>query len=98
MLKFNEFLSNLFFFSLFRLINGVFENYLTQKMPDGNFVGIAEATEWFCFDDLLQAQIQSQQNYSVYPYLSYGFVVWHLLFAGIAWPKIVFPTQGFEVS
>lgn len=67
-------------------------------MSDSTFGGIAEALEWFCFDDLLQTQIQSQQNYSVYPYLSYGFAAWHLLFASIAWPKIVFPTQSFEVS
>lgn len=67
-------------------------------MPDGNFLGIAEASEWFCFNDLIQTQIQSQQNYTVYPYLAYGFVAWHLLFARITWPKIVFPTQSFEVS
>lgn len=67
-------------------------------MPDGNFAGVADATEWFCFNDLLQTQIQSQQNYVTYPYLQYGFAAWHLLFACIAWPKIVFPTQSFEVS
>lgn len=66
-------------------------------MPDGNMMGISEATNWFVFSDRLQTLIQSQQNYAVYPYLQYGFVVWHLLFSSMAWPKIVFPTQGFEV-
>lgn len=81
----------------FRLAQGVYENYLQQKMPDPNFMGICEALQWFCFSDLLQQQISRQQNYSVYPYLQYGFVVWHLLFATLAWPKIAFPTRGFEV-
>lgn len=81
----------------FRLINGIFENYLTQK-ADGNMLGIVEAGEWFCFTDILHTQIQTVQNYSVYPYLPYGFVAWHLLFAGISWPKITFPTQSFEVN
>ncbi|XP_031619161.1 chromosome transmission fidelity protein 18 homolog [Contarinia nasturtii] len=78
-----------------RLVNGVFENYLSQKV-DGNLLNITEAGEWFCFTDILNTQIQTVQNYSVYPYLPYTYVAWHLLFAGISWPKITFPTQGFE--
>ncbi|XP_034474185.1 chromosome transmission fidelity protein 18 homolog [Drosophila innubila] len=81
-----------------RLAQGVYENYLQQKMPDPNFTGICEALQWFCFSDMLQHQISRQQNYSVYPYLQYGFVVWHLLFATLAWPKIAFPTRGFEFN
>ncbi|ALC38865.1 cutlet [Drosophila busckii] len=81
-----------------RLTQGVYENYLQQKMPDPNFNGICEALQWFCFTDTLQQQISRQQIYSVYPYLQFGFVVWHLLFATLAWPKIAFPTRGFEFS
>ncbi|KAM7354089.1 chromosome transmission fidelity protein 18 homolog [Cochliomyia hominivorax] len=79
-----------------RLMQGVYENYLQQKMPDPNLNGIVEATQWFCFSDLIQTQINHLQNYTVYPYLQYGFVVWHLLFASLAWPKINFPTKGYE--
>ncbi|TDG42801.1 hypothetical protein AWZ03_010776 [Drosophila navojoa] len=81
-----------------RLTQGVYENYLQQRMPDPNFTGICEALQWFCFSDALQHQIARQQNYSIYPYLQYGFVVWHLLFATLAWPKIAFPTRGFEFN
>lgn len=81
-----------------RLLNGVHENYLSQKMPDANLHGVTTATEWFCFTDRLQTIVHSQQNYAVYPYLNYGFAVWHILFASLAWPKIVFPTKGYEVS
>lgn len=81
-----------------RVLSGVHENYLNQRMPDANLHGLTVATEWFCFTDQLQTLIHSQQNYSVYPYLNYGFAVWHLLFAGLAWPKITFPTKGYEVS
>ncbi|XP_053958969.1 chromosome transmission fidelity protein 18 homolog [Anastrepha ludens] len=79
-----------------RLTQGVFENYLHQKMPDPNLTAVVEATKWFSFTDAVQHQINHLQNYTVYPYLQFGFVVWHLLFATLAWPKINFPTKGFE--
>ncbi|XP_067626216.1 chromosome transmission fidelity protein 18 homolog [Eurosta solidaginis] len=79
-----------------RLTQGVFENYLHQKMPDPNLNAVVEATKWFSFTDAVQHQINHLQNYTVYPYLQYGFAAWHLLFATLAWPKINFPTKGFE--
>lgn len=79
-------------------MTGVFENYLSQKMPDPNMYGVAHATEWFCFSDRIQRHIHQNQNYSIYPYLQFGFVVWHFLFAGLQWPKIQFPNKGYEVS
>lgn len=82
---------------MFRLLTGVYENYLKQKMPDPNMTGVAEANEWFCFSDRIQQYINQHQNYSVYPYLQFGFVVWHFLFASMAWPKIHFPNQSYEV-
>lgn len=81
----------------FRLVNGVHENYLNQKMPDPNMYGVAEATSWFVFVDELQALIHSQQNYAIYPYLAHSFAAWHCLFASMAWPTIVFPSKSFEV-
>lgn len=81
-----------------RLMNGVFENYLKQKMPDADMNGMAEGADWFCFSDRLNQFINHKQNYSVYSYLQYGFVAWHLLFASLAWPKITFPKQGYEVG
>ncbi|XP_055590916.1 chromosome transmission fidelity protein 18 homolog [Uranotaenia lowii] len=81
-----------------RLMQGVFENYLHQRMPDPNMAGAAEAGSWFCFNDRIQQQVNHLQNYSIYPYLTYAFVMWHYLFAGLAWPKINFPSKGFENS
>lgn len=79
-----------------RLMQGVYENYLHQKMPDADMCGVAEATEWFCFNDRLQRTLHQLQNYAIYPYLSYAFVMWHYLFATMAWPKINFPSKGYE--
>lgn len=67
-------------------------------MPDPNLEGVVEATDWFCFNDSVQTKINSVQNYSIYPYLDFGFVIWHYLFATMAYPKITFPQKGFEVS
>uniref|UniRef100_A0A6E8VY12 AAA domain-containing protein n=1 Tax=Anopheles coluzzii TaxID=1518534 RepID=A0A6E8VY12_ANOCL len=81
-----------------RLTQGVYENYLHQKMPDADMCGVAEATEWFSFNDRLQRAINQLQNYAIYPYLAYAFVMWHYLFATLAWPKINFPSKGYEHS
>uniref|UniRef100_A0A182RUR9 AAA+ ATPase domain-containing protein n=1 Tax=Anopheles funestus TaxID=62324 RepID=A0A182RUR9_ANOFN len=81
-----------------RLMQGVFENYLHQKMPDGDMCGVAEAMEWFSFNDRLQRTLNQLQNYAIYPYLAYAFVMWHYLFATLAWPKINFPSKGYEHS
>ncbi|XP_050076845.1 chromosome transmission fidelity protein 18 homolog [Anopheles maculipalpis] len=81
-----------------RLMQGVYENYLHQKMPDADMCGVAEATEWFSFNDRLQRTVNQLQNYAIYPYLAYAFVMWHYLFATLAWPKINFPSKGFEHS
>ncbi|XP_037959748.1 chromosome transmission fidelity protein 18 homolog isoform X2 [Teleopsis dalmanni] len=79
-----------------RLIQGVYENYLHQKMPTSGLSAVVEALQWFCFSDALTNKINTQQNYTIYPYYQYGFVAWHLLFASLAWPKINFPRQGYE--
>lgn len=79
-------------------MQGVFENYLGQKMPDPNLSGIVQATKWFCFSDQIHRTINQHQDYTTYMYLQFGFVAWHLLFASLAWPKIHFPNKGFEVS
>lgn len=80
-----------------KLTQGVYENYLKQKMPDPNMDGVVEAANWFCFNDLLQNKINHLQNYSVYPYLSFGFVSWHFLFASMAFPKLTYPSKSYEV-
>ncbi|CAD7079095.1 unnamed protein product, partial [Hermetia illucens] len=80
-----------------RLMQGVFENYLGQKMPDPNLSGIVQATKWFCFSDQIHRTINQHQDYTTYMYLQFGFVAWHLLFASLAWPKIHFPNKGFEI-
>ncbi|XP_055921861.1 chromosome transmission fidelity protein 18 homolog [Eupeodes corollae] len=80
------------------LMQGVYENYLQQKMPDPYMNGVTEATKWFCFSDTVQHHIQHLQNYTVYPYLQYGFVIWHLLFATLAYPNVSFPLRGNEFN
>lgn len=81
-----------------RLIQGVFENFLRQKMQDPNMEGIVEANRWFCFNDRIQNKINSIQNYSIYPYLFFGFVSWHFSFSSMVYPQISYPHKQYEVS
>lgn len=81
-----------------RLIQGVYENFLKQKMQDPNMEGVVEAMNWFCFDDCVQSKINNLQNYAIYPYLVYGFVSWHFAFASMVYPHITYPQKAYEVS
>uniref|UniRef100_A0A023F1H3 Putative dna replication checkpoint protein n=1 Tax=Triatoma infestans TaxID=30076 RepID=A0A023F1H3_TRIIF len=81
-----------------RLTMGVFENYLRLKSIDSSMNIIANASRWFCFQDALSTSIQSSQDYTLYPYLVYPFISWHLLFATINWPKLTYPHNSYEVN
>lgn len=81
-----------------RLAQGVFENYLNMKLRDSSLNGLVKGLDWFSTTDLLNTEILSSQNYILMPYMSYAFAVWHVLFAGLSWPKIQYPNTAYEVS
>ncbi|XP_059617862.1 chromosome transmission fidelity protein 18 homolog [Phlebotomus argentipes] len=80
-----------------RLMQGVFENYLNQKIGDAAMRNTSEVCDWFVFADMLQKMINQQQNYAIYPYLPYSFALWHSLLATLQRATIAFPSKGFEV-
>lgn len=53
--------------------------------------------DWFSSVDLLNTEISTSQNYILMPYMSYAFAVWHILYAGLAWPKLNYPNASYEV-
>lgn len=79
-----------------KLMQGVFENFLHQKIS--GLDKITEALLWFTFNDQLLTAINRHQCYATYKYVSYAFVSWHLSFASTSWPKINFPNRTYEVS
>lgn len=81
-----------------RLTQGVYENFLTQKFSDNTMQGTAESIDWFSYSDRIQRMIHQLQNYQIYPYLPFGFVIWHFNFGSLSWPQLHFPSKGFEVS
>lgn len=59
---------------------------------------IVKALKWFCFNDLIQHKINTQQNYIIYPYLQFAFVCWHFCFSSMNYPQITYPQKQYEVS
>lgn len=59
--------------------------------------GVVEASQWFCFNDRVQNQINSLQNYTMYPYLQYAFISWNFSCASLAYPQIKYPQKQYEV-
>lgn len=81
-----------------KLMTGIHENFLRQKFQDTTMEGIVEANRWFIFNDSVQTKINRLQNYSIYPYLTYGFVCWHFVFGSLSYPYITYPQKQYEVS
>lgn len=81
-----------------RLAQGVFENYVAIKVKDTSLESTCESLEWFCFSDMLNKQIHTLQNYSMFSYLQYAFVVWHFAFGSYNWNKLNYPSASYEVS
>jgi hypothetical protein len=61
-------------------------------------VQVSLGLEWFCTADVLSHKIQTTQNYILMPYQPYAFVMWHFLFSSLSWPKITYPSAGYEVG
>lgn len=81
-----------------RLMQGVYENFLTQKFSDMTMRGVAESMDWFSNSDRIHRMINQLQNYQIYPYLPFGFVVWHFNFGSLSYPQLHYPGKGYEVS
>lgn len=64
----------------------------------GSLTSIVEASQWFIFNDRIQNQINTLQNYSLYPYLQYSFISWNFSFASLSYPQINYPHKQYEIS
>ncbi|XP_063243725.1 chromosome transmission fidelity protein 18 homolog isoform X2 [Bacillus rossius redtenbacheri] len=81
-----------------RLMQGVYENFLSLNVKDSTLRSVCIALDWFQYFDELNRQINTSQSYFLMPYIPFCFVAWHLLFASFAWPKITYPSVGYEMS
>ncbi|XP_021940234.1 chromosome transmission fidelity protein 18 homolog isoform X2 [Zootermopsis nevadensis] len=81
-----------------RLVQGVYENFLNMSFRDNHLNAVSLGLEWFCAADVLSHKIHTTQNYVLMPYQPFGFVAWHFLFASLSWPKIAYPSAGYEMS
>ncbi|CAB0014814.1 unnamed protein product [Nesidiocoris tenuis] len=81
-----------------RLGIGVFENYARVRPTEASLFDVIKGLSWFVFNDVVFSQIQSSQNYAVYPYLPWAFVQWHMLFASIQRPKLAYPTAFYDAT
>ncbi|PNF28113.1 hypothetical protein B7P43_G12268 [Cryptotermes secundus] len=80
-----------------RLMQGVYENFLSMSFRDSRLEAVSLGLEWFCTADMLSHKIHATQNYILMPYQPFAFVMWHFLFASFSWPKITYPSTGYEV-
>jgi chromosome transmission fidelity protein 18 len=80
-----------------RLRQGVYENFLNMSFRDSRLEAVSLGLEWFCTADILSHKIQTMQNYVLMPYQPYAFVMWHFLFSSHSWPKITYPSTGYEM-
>ncbi|CAG9774025.1 unnamed protein product [Ceutorhynchus assimilis] len=80
-----------------KVAQGVYENF---GQPDSkikqDLVGTCCALDWFCFNDLVQKQIYTVQNYSLTGYLNFAFAIWHFAFAQPQKVQLKYPSASYE--
>lgn len=81
-----------------RLMTGIFENYTFVMENTSKLSNAADGLDWFCYFDVTNREVLSQQNYDLATYLPYAFVAWHYAFGSKTSPKLKYPSTLYEVS
>ncbi|XP_067933442.1 chromosome transmission fidelity protein 18 homolog [Watersipora subatra] len=81
-----------------RLVQGLHDNFLNMKFKDCFMRNVVTGMNWLTFTDQVNKRIFSQQAFTLYGYLPYLSVIFHLLFAQTAVPKVVYPKTQYEVT
>ncbi|GAB6018829.1 hypothetical protein CHUAL_000490 [Chamberlinius hualienensis] len=79
-----------------KIHQGVFENFPMMKFKEHNMKNCTYGSEWLCFADIFQQEINHSQNYSILPYIPFATVGLHYAFASNAFPKVTFPSSHFQ--
>ena len=81
-----------------RLVQGVFENYLTMKFKDTGMQGVVSGLEWMVHFDLLHQEAIKSQAWALMGHFCFPLVATHLLFASTTKQRVQFPVQQSEVT
>ena len=76
---------------------GLFDQYLLCKTKDPYLESINAGSEWLCFSDLVQEQVQHHQDYVLRRYSSFLPVAFHIYFARATAPKVQYSNVAYEV-
>lgn len=79
-----------------KVTQGLFDQYLHSKTKDPYLESINLGTEWLVFYDILQKRVSSNQDYTLWRYLPFLPVAFHLYFARINCGKIQMSNVGYE--
>ncbi|KAL5473396.1 hypothetical protein EMCRGX_G027874 [Ephydatia muelleri] len=79
-----------------KVVQGLFENYLSMRFRDPNMKAVTLGQEWMVFHDILQRHISQSQDYLFVRYQPFLPVAFHFLFSSLAKPQIKYPHSDFE--
>lgn len=81
-----------------KLMQGIFENYLSAQSKEANIHTLCSALDWMCFSDVISAEIFSSQSFILLPYQMFAGVALHMFLASHRRCKITFPQTEYEAS
>jgi len=79
-----------------KVAQGLFDHYLTVKSKEPYMESINLGTDWLQFMDLIQAKVQHDQNYVLYRYTPFLPVAFHMYFAKVLNPKLLYSNVSYE--
>lgn len=77
---------------------GCFEHYATLRQHDANFARFESANEWLLTYDMLSSSMFSDNEFALYPYLSYTLAPFYPLFQARGSQRIERNYSDWEVS
>lgn len=79
-----------------KLVQGLFDNYLSVNFKDPRFEAVQLGPEWLCFVDELLNITQHTQNYSLYAYLPFVAPAFYSRFAVVPYTKMSLQNSFIE--
>jgi chromosome transmission fidelity protein 18 len=82
-----------------KVLQGLFENYLSVKIRDPNMEIVAEVQDWILFQESLSTIIYSSQEYQFMSYLPFTSVIFHFFYAVTSGQRTIqYPRTQYEIT
>ncbi|XP_006873987.1 PREDICTED: chromosome transmission fidelity protein 18 homolog [Chrysochloris asiatica] len=81
-----------------KVVQGLYDNFLRLRLRDPTLGAVCTALDWLAFDDLLARAALHGQSFQLLRYPPFLPAAFHLLFAAVHVPQLIFPSSQQEAQ